>query len=272
MGDKKIINRIINSLLFDLKHIDIDIVNIYFIYLKNIALLKFHRGSWDCDLSSEDFFWRRHFHELYIKYPNIPPYSNVPIKSKRSIQLALGYIENQFKPPYRCVDVGCGPTSQFFTEDLKKRNDLEILTVDPLAETYNHLHNKYRTRYDLKCLTGYGERLTELFPEGYFHIVYSQNAIDHSQSPEDFLKKLYLILIKGGYLVLYGFIKEGTAARWLGLHQWDIEVEEGHLLLTSRDGTINKKNMTNAINMETVYEEVTGPNIGDTYTLIYKKR
>ncbi len=271
MGDNKLINRIIGSLLFDLNHIDEDILKIYYNYLKNKILLRLHKGPWDFDLNSEDFFWRRSFHELYIKDQRIPPYSSIAVESKKSIQLALGRIEKEFEPPYRCIDVGCGPTSQFFTEDLKNRKDLEILTVDPLAETYNHLHIKYKTKYDIKCLMGYGEKLTELFPENHFHLVYSQNAIDHSQSPEDFFKKSYQILIKGGYLVLYGFIKEGTAARWLGLHQWDIEVEKGQLLLTSRDRIINKKIMTNVLGIENVYEEITGPNIGDTYTLIYKK-
>lgn len=271
MGDKCVINRIVRSLIFDLSHINKNIIDIYINFLKNKLYFKLKTGSWMFDLSSEDFFWRRNFYELSISNPDIPPYSMRSNESKKSIQLALAHIKNKFDPPYRCIDIGCGPTSQFFTNDLMNRADLEIITVDPLAETYSYLHNKYKTNYSLKCLTGYGELLTDLFPKNHFHLVYTQNAIDHSKNPEEFLRQLYLILIKGGYLILYGFIKEGTAARWLGLHQWDIEVEKGHLLLTDRNKIINKKNIIISHRLELVFEDVSGTNIGDTYTLIYKK-
>ena len=271
MGDSKIVNRIFNYIIFDVRTADRDLLKIYYTFFKNKFIAKFHMNSDFIDLSSEAFFWERAFRQRHLKDRSTPPYGKKAEKSKDSIQTALNYIETNFDPPYRFIDVGCGPTSQFNTNDLRNRSDLEIISVDPLAETYINLHKKYKTGYDIKCIYGYGEKLTDLFPKNHFHLVYSQNSIDHSQNPVKFMDNLCEILIKGGYLVLYGFIREGSAAKWLGLHQWDIEFENGYLLLTSRDKSIFKEMMINGSKMDLIYEEVSGSNIGDTYTLIYKK-
>lgn len=271
VGDNNLYSRIFNMVLFDIMHPDMDLIAIYFQYLKNKISPKFLKESGYFDLSSEAFFWERSFHEWHIKDPNNPPCGKRALETKESISFALECIEKDFRPPYRCIEVGCGPTSQFYTDNLKDRTDVEIITVDPLSETYKNLHLKYNTNYNISCITGYGEKLNELFPEKHFHLVYSQNAIDHSSSPKKFIDNLYHITVTGGYLIIYGFVNEGSAAKWLGLHQWNIEVENGHLLRSNRDKSIFKENMTRHLNMDLVYADVTGSNIGDKYTLIYKK-
>lgn len=270
MGDSQIINRILDYIIFDVKTADQDLLKMYFRFLKTKLRAKLYKNKDFIDLSSEAFFWERAYREKYLKN-GIAPYSKIAEKPKNSIQKALNYIEKNFYPPYRLVDVGCGPTSQFYTNDLRNRSDLEIISVDPLAELYVNLHKKYKTGYDIKCINGYGEKLIDLFPKNHFHIVYSQNAIDHSQDPIKFMDNLCEILMKGGCLVLYGFIKEGSAAKWLGLHQWDIEFENGILLLSSRNKSIFKRSMIDESKMNLIYEEISGSNIGDTYTLVYKK-
>lgn len=266
MGGGDVIARVKQCLWFDLMHIDRDIVEMYGSYMVDRMKSIFSRP----DLSSEVLHWKRYYHQFSIENPGIPVFPPEPA-AKMSIQIALKRAGAAFPAPLYCLDVGCGPTSQFFTKDLQKRTDLKIITVDPLAEIYRQIHRKYGSEYNLVCIPGYGERLHDLFPEGFFHLSYSQNAIDHSQSPEDFIKSLYYVTIPGGYLILHGFIREGTAAHWLGLHQWDIDVEGSDLLLSNRNKTIDRRNITGEFDMEPVYRGVDGDDVGSMYTLIYQK-
>lgn len=156
----------------------------------------------------------------------------------------------------KLVEVGCGPTSQFYSEDIANRSDLEIITVDPLALHYKKLHQQYKTPYSITCVEGYGETLDKLFKEGSFHLVHSQNAVDHSISPELFVYNLSKILRIGGYLILHGFIKEGSNANWLGLNKWDIEAENDDLLLTNRSKGIYRKSLTRHLGLALVSSEI----------------
>jgi 2-polyprenyl-3-methyl-5-hydroxy-6-metoxy-1,4-benzoquinol methylase len=69
--------------------------------------------------------------------------------------------------------------------------------------------------YDIKCSDEYGENLTTLFPKSSLHLIYSQNAIDHSKRPDIFLANLVEVLKPQGFLVLNGYIKEGSNSGWL---------------------------------------------------------
>jgi len=266
MSEDNVIGRIKQYLWSDLTHIDYDIMKMYGDYMLGRITSLFSKQ----DFSSEILYWRRYYHQFQAENPGVPVFTPAPTVTK-SISIALERASAAFPAPLYCLDVGCGPISYFFTKDLQSRNDLKIITIDPLAEIYREIHQKYGSEYNLVCIPGYGERLHELFPEGFFHLGYSQNAIDHSQNPEDFIKNLYYVTTPGGYLILHGFTQEGTAAHWLGLHQWDIDVEGNDLVLSNRSKTINKRNMTAALNMDLVYRHVGGGDVGGMYMLVYQK-
>jgi SAM-dependent methyltransferase len=266
MDEEDVSDRIRRYLWFDLTHIDRDIVEMYGSYVVDRVVSLFVKP----DLSSETLHWRRYYHQFSIENPGAAIFVPEPA-AKKSIHVALKHLGSTSSSPFYCLDVGCGPTSQFFTKDLLDRDDLKVITVDPLAEVYKQIHRKYGSEYGIVCIPGYGERLHELFPEGLFHLAYTQNAIDHSQSPEEFIRSLHYVTMPGGYLILHGFIREGTAAHWLGLHQWDIEVEGNNLLLSNRGKTVDKKNITEDLDMSLIYRYVGGGAVGDMYTLIYQK-
>lgn len=267
MGDNNLIGRIKSYVVFDLTHIDRELISTYYEFFCNKLKSLVYRQP---DLSSEILFWKRLYHQHVIE-DGRPPFSSRGKKTKESICFSIRHLKKSFTGTLYCLDVGCGPTSQFYTDELRDYKGIEVISVDPLAEVYQYLHNRYNTDYDIKCIFGYGEKLTELFSKNYFHLVYSQNALDHSQNPEEFVKAAYDVLKPNGLLVLHGFIKEGTAAKWLGLHNWDIVVKGDDLLLSNKSRTIFEKNLTGELKMNTICKSVTGDNIGDMYTIIYEK-
>lgn len=267
MGDSGIIKRIISYLWFDFTHPSPYLARIYVQFFKDKLVSKISSVP---DLSSEAFHWRRFFRQFHIEHPDCT-YSALGAQAKASIIFALERLRKEVQGDICCLDVGSGPTSQFHTRDIKDDERLKVIVVDPLAEVYRELHERYKTGYDIECVEGYGEELHKLFQEERFHLVYTQNAMDHSQNPVEFFKSCYDVVSDGGYLIVHGFIKEGTAARWIGLHNWDIEVDGDDLLLTDKKKKYNRFNITRDYGLEPVYKIITGENIGDMYTFIYRK-
>jgi ubiquinone/menaquinone biosynthesis C-methylase UbiE len=268
MGDENLFSRLFSFFWFDMTHLDKETLQIYtgFISDKIRSVIRS-----EPDLSSEIFHWKRYYHQQFLENPDKQVFCRES-PTKKSILFSLEKLRSRSSDILFCLDVGCGPTSQFYTNDLVHRDDLQIITVDPLAEIYKNLNKKYCPDYSIECIAGYGEHLTRLFTPESFHLIYSQNALDHSQDPQEFLKNLDTILKPGGFLILHGFVDEGSAAHWLGLHQWNIDIENNDVLLTNKSRTINRKNLTKTLGLIIAWKSVEGHAIGDKYTLIYTKK
>ena len=268
MSQDSVYRRVLNWIFFDITHIDKEIVGVYARFFQN--KLKSYLTS-EFDLSSEMWHWERHFHESFIRTGLPPTYCSLLPTCKESIQYSINELKKQFSGTLKFIEVGCGPNSQFNSNSILNDSKIEVITVDPLADTYTELHKMYQSEHKIPCLKGYGESLDQMFPESSFHLVYTQNAIDHSQNPCKFINNLYKILKPNCFLILHGFIKEGTAAHWLGLHQWDIFVENDDLILTNKTKSIHEV-LTKKFSTELINKNVTGNEVGSMYTMIYKKK
>lgn len=253
---------VVNAVEFDLRHLDRETIKIYLNYIKN--RIRFRNQA---DFASEIISWERYYHQYQVLHPTSPKLGRYD-KTDKSILYALGHLNNEC---IKCIEVGSGPVSQFYTNYFLDKPNISIITIDPLAEFYKAIHKKYFMDYNIECIAGYGETLHEDFPANSFDIVYSRNAIDHSQSPADFVKDLYHILKPGGYLILYGFVREGSNQSWFGLHQWDIEVENDDLLLTNRNKSVHKYNMTQDMQLVSKNIDASNEYGKDSYSMIYTK-
>ena len=252
--------------IYDLIHLDTELIKVYLRLLRN----KF-RMLRKPNFPSEIFSWERHVHyetkssAIFFKRSD---------STKKSILLSISMLEKKYHH-IKCLDIGPGPTSQFYTTFFLNKPQYEIISVDPLAKFYKDLHKKYNSDYDIVCIPGFGENLNKIFPEKSFDIVYSQNAIDHSQSPVKFIRNMYYVLKSNGYMILYGILNEGSIQNWLGLHKWDILVDNGKLLLSNKKHTYNRYNLLKDLNLKLVFKEILKEYIGGKierrYTLIYKK-
>ena len=210
MKNETVYSRIFNGVVLDITHFDKVLARAYRDLAINYLQSKL---SGLPNLSSEIFFWEREYHSFKVRH--VPPIGAVKDECcKKSIQYALTNLKAKFIEPLKLIEVGCGPTSQFYTQEISNRSDLAIMTVDPLAEIYQRLHQQYNTGYNIICTKGYGETLNMFLETESFHLVYSQNAIDHSMSPALFFRK-FVQNFKEGRLFDPLRFRKGGLNRWV---------------------------------------------------------
>ncbi len=268
---ENIYSRLLKMLSYDMSHFDSNVLMIY-LDLLNDSLRS--RISKEPDLSSEKFFWARLFHERMTKQGYVSREEkklHFISPSGQAIIQTLNELKKKFNEPLRLVDIGPGPFSEFYIAGLSDRSDLEIVSVDPLADFYRKLHDRYKTNYNIKCVAGYGENLYNYFEKETFHLAYAQNSIDHSQNPVLFVNNMYDLVKPGGYLILDGHIKIGSVDGWTGLHKWDIEVKGNDLLLTNRSKTIFERNLLSGLDVSLVSKVVMQGYFMGLYIFIYVK-
>ena len=81
----------------------------------------------------------------------------------------------------------------------------------------------------------------ELIFDGTFDVVHISNALDHTQDPQAAYNAMYRAVKPGGFLIVQGFVNEGTHEEWIGFHQWDLDLfrenQEGEgLKITDKHG------------------------------------
>lgn len=248
-----------------------DIFQIYLRFGKNLLDSKISRK--EVDYSTEQFYWER----IYYKYNKLKkhPYCwdselNRTVYSNEMTQI-LDILSEDFAEDLKLADIGSGPISSF----IYKINicKYSITTVDPLAKIYNYINFKYNPTYPLKCIEGTGEQLTELFSGKNYHLVLTQNAIDHSIHPLNFMNNLFYILKPKGFLYLCGYIDVGKETNWIGLHQHNISIDGDDLIWSNRSGTVKGCNITGHLDMSLFSKDVSKTEDGaQLYIMIYKKK
>jgi SAM-dependent methyltransferase len=223
-------------------------------------------------------------HELLEKYKDeIDWWTNILIPENRHewMQDAINP-ENRIKnqPPklldfikelglkrvLRVLDVGSGllsPLAWFVDQKL-----IEVTAIDPLAEIYGEILHQYRIDYPIRPVHGKGEEITEMFRREQFDIVYTRNAIDHSDSPPTCVENMVTVLKQGGILYMAGYQNEGNRANYWGLHHWNLSFDENNdLICFGKSG--QRVNVTRNLPLKCIYTY--GPDDKDWYVIAYKR-
>jgi SAM-dependent methyltransferase len=139
----------------------------------------------------------------------------------------------------KVMDVGCGPISVLRWGAL---NDLLTLTgVDPLLEMYAVV----RARHGLdrlphiRCgreIPAFAEELDTKDAENDYDVVYTQNALDHTQDPVRVIENIGRKLAPGGAAIIQVATCEGTRQNWKQLHKTDIFLQDQTLMHRHEDG------------------------------------
>jgi SAM-dependent methyltransferase len=166
-----------------------------------------------------------------------PSFSNRAVREAafpRELRSLCQELRRASDRPLQVLEVGSGPVSILAAgvdEGL-----FNVVAVDPLAHVYRELLSLNDLRYPIQPVPGTGEILQTQFQSKSFDIVYSSNALDHTRSPLRCLEQICEVLRSGGFLLLEGFICEGSKGGWQGLHQHDLFPEDGHLVHVDRAG------------------------------------
>jgi SAM-dependent methyltransferase len=260
--------KMLRMVSFDIRNFDPFLLTTYFDLLRGSIRT---RVSKEANFSSERFFWTRFFHERKKRFGYVMRCKSASVCSPttEAILSALAKLEKSFPAPLLLIDVGAGPFSAFNIDSLVNRSDLKIVTVDPLADFYKELHRKFQTNYASNLVKGYGEALDEHFEKDRFHLAITENALDHAMNPKLFIRKLFDIVKPGGYLILTGYVNNGSIEKWQGLHKWDIEVMNGELILSNQSKT-TYENIFSGLNVSPIKRIIKKGDI-DTYYFTYVK-
>jgi len=140
------------------------------------------------------------------------------------------------------LDVGAGPASMVGCRF--QGRSLDVVAVDPLANTYNLLLEDAGLAPPIRTAAVEGEKLVEHFGRDRFDIAYSRNALDHTVDPVVVIEQMLAVTRSGGYLVLQHGLREAISESYVQLHQWNFDELDGDFLIW-RPGT--ETNMTKAL-------------------------
>jgi SAM-dependent methyltransferase len=155
------------------------------------------------------------------------------------------YFKN--KSHLKIADLGCGPVSMIGIKD--DTYQIEILGIDPLVGEYNKIlaDKKIVRPHDVVCMEC---EYAYLLGENTFDIVFSRNAIDHSEEPDKIMMSGKLLCKTNGLFQIRVHENEGKSQNYAGLHQWNFYVDNEDVMIESP--TFKKKFTA---------KEILGPNL-----------
>ncbi|MBQ8099817.1 MAG: hypothetical protein IJ169_00840 [Paludibacteraceae bacterium] len=149
---------------------------------------------------------------------------------------APAFLRNLPSPTQAIVlDVGCGMS--YAPGDKLRINGsqepINIHYVDPLADYFNHIIRRHKL--DLPEVEfGMMEYIGAFYPEHNVSLIIIQNALDHSANPVKGILESLTALHTDGVLYLNHHPNEAEFENYRGFHQFNITIEEGHLVIWNR--------------------------------------
>lgn len=135
------------------------------------------------------------------------------------------------------LDVGAGPLTYLGKQ--WPGHTVQITAIDPLAETYDKLLQKYRLTPPVHTQKGEGERLVEQFGEDRFDLVHARNCIDHGYDPCRAIEQMVAVTKPGGLVYMHHAVDEAKAQNFQGFHRWNLFSKAGDLFVGNLTREIN---------------------------------
>jgi SAM-dependent methyltransferase len=115
---------------------------------------------------------------------------------------------------------------------------VEVIACDPLAPLYDSLIAEAGVQPPVRTVFAPAEDLSVFFPRSSFDIVHCRNALDHSIDPVRGLEEMLRVMRVGGSLVLRHHANEAEREAYVGLHQFNIDEQDGRLVFWNKAGSI----------------------------------
>jgi SAM-dependent methyltransferase len=140
--------------------------------------------------------------------------------------------------PLKVMDIGCGPVSVLRWGAI--HGEISITGLDPLIDLYAVVLARHgldalpKIRCDREA-HGFAEDMEELVPDGDFDVIYTQNALDHTQKPALVIQNMSKKLRPKGHIAIQVATREGTRQKWDQLHKTDIYLEKNVLMFNHQN-------------------------------------
>jgi len=122
------------------------------------------------------------------------------------------------KKEVKIADLGAGMFST--TGNLKEGIMVKVYPSDVLADEYNQILKEFSIVPIIPIEKQEMESLT--YPDEFFDIVHSVNALDHCLNPHKALKEMYRVCKSGGWIYLRHHFNTAKLQKKRGMHKWNI--------------------------------------------------
>ena len=194
-----------------------------------------NKWKWKYSKKSELNFWDSYFRTEGLQWKDnykLRFNPDFPLQDRPGELLPL------HKEEVVVLDVGAGPMTYLGKKHPNKK--LLITAVDPLAEEYDKILEKYDITPLVKTEKLDAEKLTERFSENSFDLVFARNCIDHSYDPEEAILQMIKVVKKGCYVLMEHRENEAINENYRGFHQWNFSLaEDGNFLISSKKTKVN---------------------------------
>jgi SAM-dependent methyltransferase len=192
-------------------------------------------GTWQRGLPLEVDFWADYLRTRGGEYPEEFQHRTDP-NNPVDDPFLLEAIDRVGGEQIKIVDVGSGPLTSVGTRDPRHpQRRLEVTAVDPLAHDYQRLLLEAGVTAPAPPQVCRGEDVARTFGRGHFDIAYARNSIDHSVDALAAIASMLDAVRVGGAVVLLHRRREGEHHGYTQLHQWNLDVEDGRLVLFNQD-------------------------------------
>lgn len=177
-----------------------------------------YQATWEQGIAPEVAFWDDHIHTEGSLWPD-------DYQARMDPALPLqDHIREAFDVPegttLEILDVGAGPLT--YLGKVWPGRTLNITAIDPLAEEYAAIFQRYQRTPPLPTQLGYAERLIGQFGENRFDLVHARNCIDHSHDPVLAIEQMVAVTKPGGLVYLHHAVNEAEIQQYHGFHQWNL--------------------------------------------------
>lgn len=187
------------------------------------------QAAWRSGLNSEIAYWRSWVETKGGRFPG-------DYVARTSADTELQPHIARYLPAGRIsvsiLDVGSGPLT--FVGRSAPGVALDITAVDALADEYNKILDQYGIVPIVRTQTCLTEQLSSKFGCDKFDIAYARNTLDHSMDPLRAVAEMLSVVRKGGTVLTEHARNEGETHKYVGLHQWNFDLQERTFVLKGR--------------------------------------
>lgn len=137
----------------------------------------------------------------------------------------------------RAVDVGAGPLTWLGKKWGSRQISIEA--IDPLAEAYDHLMERYGINPPVRTKQGEGEEIAGRFGREVFDLAFARNCLDHACDAIQAVTSMVAVTKPGGVIFLWHSPDEAEHMKYQGLHQWNFRLLKGELIVCKGGKMLN---------------------------------